>query len=67
VEEVRGEGVVGEQPRLLPGEAFEYTSGAVLETELGTMHGSYRMETDDGVAFDAPIAPFTLGTPRTLH
>ena len=67
VEEVRGEGVVGEQPRLLPGESFEYTSGAVLETGLGTMQGSYRMETDDGAAFDAPIAPFTLSVPRTLH
>jgi ApaG protein len=67
VEEVRGAGVVGEQPRLLPGEAFEYTSGAVLETALGTMQGSYRMETDDGTAFDAPIAPFTLSMPRTLH
>jgi ApaG protein len=67
VQEVRGDGVVGEQPRLRPGETFEYTSGAVLETGLGTMHGSYRMETDDGTAFDAPIAPFTLSLPRTLH
>jgi ApaG protein len=67
VEEVRGAGVVGEQPRLLPGEAFEYTSGAVLETALGTMQGSYRMEADDGTAFDAPIAPFPLSMPRTLH
>jgi ApaG protein len=67
VQEVRGEGVVGEQPRLRPGETFEYTSGAVLETGLGTMHGSYRMQADDGTAFDAPIAPFTLSLPRTLH
>jgi ApaG protein len=67
VEEVRGEGVVGEQPRLLPGESFEYTSGAVLETGLGTMQGSYRMQADDGTQFDAPIAPFTLALPRTLH
>ncbi len=67
VQEVRGEGVVGEQPRLAPGESFEYTSGAVLETGLGTMRGSYRMRTDDGTAFDAPIDPFTLSIPRTLH
>ena len=67
VEEVRGAGVVGEQPRLRPGEAFEYTSGAVLETALGTMHGSYHMQADDGTEFDAPIAPFTLSMPRTLH
>jgi ApaG protein len=67
VQEVRGDGVVGEQPRLEPGESFEYTSGAVLETGLGTMRGSYRMRTDDGTAFDAPIDPFTLSIPRTLH
>ena len=67
VQEVRGEGVVGEQPHLAPGESFEYTSGAVLETGLGTMRGSYRMESDDGTAFDAPIDPFTLSVPRTLH
>jgi ApaG protein len=67
VQEVRGDGVVGEQPRLAPGESFEYTSGAVLETGLGTMRGTYRMRTDDGTAFDAPIDPFTLSIPRTLH
>ena len=67
VQEVRGDGVVGEQPRLAPGESFEYTSGAVLETGLGTMRGSYRMRTDDGTSFDAPIDPFTLSIPRTLH
>jgi ApaG protein len=66
-QEVRGEGVVGEQPRLRPGETFEYTSGAVLETGIGSMRGSYRMQDDDGSAFDAPIAPFTLSVPRTLH
>jgi ApaG protein len=66
-QEVRGEGVVGEQPRLRPGEAFEYTSGAVLETGLGTMRGSYRMVGDDGTGFEAPIAPFTLAMPRVLH
>ncbi len=67
VQEVRGEGVVGEQPWLQPGEDFEYTSGAVLETEDGTMSGSYAMVTDDGTRFDAPIAAFILSIPRTLH
>ncbi len=67
VQEVRGEGVVGEQPWLRPGEEFEYTSGAVLETSLGTMQGSYQMLADDGTEFDASIAPFTLSVPRTLH
>ena len=67
IEEVRGEGVVGEQPRLEPGEAFTYTSGAVLETAVGTMQGSYHMSGDDGTEFDAPIPPFTLAVPRTLH
>ena len=67
VQEVRGEGVVGEQPWLRPGDDFEYTSGAVLETPLGTMQGSYRMVADDGTEFDAPIASFTLSIPRTLH
>ena len=67
VQEVRGEGVVGEQPWLRPGDDFEYTSGAVLETPLGTMQGSYQMLADDGTRFDAPIAPFTLSVPRVLH
>jgi ApaG protein len=67
VREVIGEGVVGEQPRLRPGEDFSYTSGAVLETHLGTMHGSYEMVADDGTRFDAPIPAFTLSIPRTLH
>ena len=67
VQDVRGEGVVGEQPWLRPGEDFEYTSGAVLETALGTMEGSYQMLADDGTHFDAAIAPFTLSIPRTLH
>ena len=66
-EEVRGEGVVGEQPRLKPGDAFEYTSGAVLETMVGTMRGSYHWIGDDGVRFDAPIPQFILSIPRTLH
>lgn len=67
IQEVRGDGVVGEQPWLRPGEDFEYTSGAVLETALGTMQGSYQMLADDGTRFDASIAPFTLSIPRTLH
>ncbi len=67
VQEVRGEGVIGEQPWLRPGDDFEYTSGAVLETALGTMTGSYQMLADDGTHYDAAIAPFTLSVPRTLH
>jgi len=67
VREVSGEGVVGEQPWLQPGEDFTYTSGAVLETQLGTMQGRYDMIADDGTRFDAPIPAFTLSIPRTLH
>jgi ApaG protein len=67
VQEVRGDGVVGEQPWLRPGEQFEYTSGAVLETVVGTMRGSYAWIADDGTSFDAPIPSFTLAIPRTLH
>ncbi|MGO1541667.1 MAG: Co2+/Mg2+ efflux protein ApaG [Luteimonas sp.] len=67
VEEVRGEGVVGQQPRIEPGEQFEYTSGAVLETAVGSMQGSYDLVGDDGTHFDAAIPPFTLAAPRTLH
>ena len=67
VEEVHGDGVVGEQPWLRPGERFEYTSGAVLETSVGTMQGSYGMLADDGTRFEAPIPAFTLAVPRTLH
>ncbi|MGD2081805.1 MAG: Co2+/Mg2+ efflux protein ApaG [Chromatiales bacterium] len=67
VQEVRGEGVVGEQPHLRPGEGFRYTSGTMLETPVGTMEGSYEMLSDDGTRFDAPIAPFSLSIPRTLH
>ena len=67
VNEVEGEGVVGEQPWLRPGEGFQYTSGAVLETSLGTMEGSYAMLADDGTQFEAPIPAFTLAVPRTLH
>src|SRR6187455_3016016 len=54
VQEVRGEGVVGEQPHLKPGQGFRYSSGAILETPVGTMHGSYRMVADGGEVFDAP-------------
>jgi ApaG protein len=67
VQEVRGEGVVGEQPWMRPGDHFQYTSGAVLETSMGTMRGSYEMLADDGTRFDAEIPPFTLSVPRTLH
>lgn len=67
IEEVRGEGVVGEQPWLRPGEGYEYTSGAVLTTSVGTMAGSYQMLADDGTRFDAPIPSFVLSVPRTLH
>ncbi|MBL8484746.1 MAG: Co2+/Mg2+ efflux protein ApaG, partial [Rhodocyclaceae bacterium] len=67
VREVRGQGVVGEQPMLKPGESFRYTSGCDLPTPVGTMHGSYQMLASDGTRFDAPIAAFTLSVPRTLH
>jgi ApaG protein len=67
VEEVRGEGVVGEQPVLKPGEAFEYTSGCPLPTPVGSMRGSYQCVADDGTAFEAPIPEFVLSMPRTLH
>jgi ApaG protein len=67
VEEVRGDGVVGEQPLLRPGDHFDYTSGAVLQTPVGTMRGSYLMVADDGHRFQAPIAQFTLSIPRTVH
>ena len=67
VEEVRGEGVVGEQPHLDPGEKYQYTSGAILDTPVGTMQGEYEFVTDDGETFLAPIERFTLSIPRTLH
>lgn len=66
-QEVRGDGVVGEQPRIKPGEGYQYTSGTVLETPIGTMGGSYQMVTDEGDEFDAFIPEFLLSTPRTLH
>jgi len=67
VQEVRGAGVVGEQPHLQPGEGFRYSSGAILETPVGAMQGSYEMIGDDGHRFDAPIAPFRLAMPGLLH
>jgi ApaG protein len=66
-EHVRGPGVVGEQPHLGPGDAFEYTSGCPLTTPFGSMQGSYQCVADDGTAFDVPIAEFLLTVPRTLH
>ena len=67
VQEVRGEGVVGEQPYLKPGQGFRYSSGAVLETPVGAMEGSYQMVADDGEQFDSPIAAFRLAMPGLLH
>jgi ApaG protein len=67
VQEVRGMGVVGEQPMLQPDESFEYTSGTAIATPVGTMRGSYQMVGEDGTAFDAPIPEFTLSIPRVLH
>jgi ApaG protein len=67
VQEVRGIGVVGEQPLLAPGERFEYTSGTAIATPVGTMSGSYQMLADDGTRFDAPIPEFVLSVPRVLH
>jgi ApaG protein len=67
VEEVRGPGVVGKQPRLKTGESFEYTSGCPLSTPFGVMEGTYQMITDSGEPFDAKVAPFTLSEPYTVH
>ncbi len=67
VEEVVGEGVIGQQPYLSPGESFEYSSGAVISTETGSMKGSYGMINDDGKRFDAEIPEFVLSEPYTLH
>lgn len=67
VQEVKGDGVVGEQPRLQPGEDYTYTSGAILATQTGTMEGSYRMQTDDGLEFDTPIPLFALVPPQAIH
>jgi ApaG protein len=67
VQEVRGKGVVGEQPVLKPNERFEYTSGTAIATPVGTMRGSYQMKAEDGFEFEAPIPEFTLSMPRVLH
>lgn len=67
VQEVKGEGVIGEQPLLQPKQSFQYTSGTAIATPVGTMRGSYQMLGEDGVQFDATIPGFTLAVPRTLH
>ena len=67
IEEVEGDGVVGEQPTLQPGEGFRYTSGTVIETPVVTMHGIYRMVAEDGQTFDTNIPEFVLSAPRVLH
>ncbi len=67
VQEVHGLGVVGEQPRLLPGESFQYTSATMIETSYGYMHGSYTMVTDEGTEFDTDIPAFSLSLPHALH
>ena len=67
VQEVRGKGVVGEQPLLEPGQGFRYSSGAIIETPIGTMQGSYQMRAEDDTEFDAPIAAFRLAKPGMLH
>ncbi len=68
VQEVRGSGVIGEHPYLKPGENFNYSSGSIIETPIGSMHGSYQMRADDGTEFDAEINPFSLhSNPQSLH
>ena len=67
IQEVRGAGVVGEQPLLKPRQSYQYTSATAIPTPVGTMHGSYQMVAEDGVAFEAPIPEFTLSAPRVLH
>ncbi|WP_137937619.1 Co2+/Mg2+ efflux protein ApaG [Chitinivorax sp. B] len=67
VQEIRGLGVIGEQPILKPGQSFEYTSGISLGTPVGTMHGRYQMVAEDGIPFEAEIPEFVLSIPRTLH
>ena len=67
IQEVRGAGVVGEQPYLKPGESYQYTSGTILDTPVGSMQGEYEMTNDDGTRFLAPIEPFSLALPRSLH
>ena len=67
IQEVKGDGVVGEQPHLQPGEGYQYTSGTFMSTPFGTMHGSYQMISDEGEKFDAEIPAFQLAVPNTLH
>jgi len=67
IQEVQGEGVIGEKPHIKPGESFQYTSGAIIETSIGAMQGCYHMLDSDGEKFTATIPPFSLSTPRTLH
>jgi ApaG protein len=67
IQEVRGEGVVGEKPYLKPGQRFRYTSGTLLQTPVGSMHGSYGMVAADGTRFEAQIPPFSLSVPKVLH
>ena len=67
VEEVKGKGVVGQQPFIKPGESFEYTSGTIINSSIGDMKGSYAMQAENGENFDAEIPPFVLATPNMLH
>ena len=67
VEEVRGEGVVGQQPHLVAGQKFEYTSGAILKTPVGTMHGEFEFTDDAGARFEVPIPVFSLRVPNLIH
>ena len=67
IQEVRGEGVIGEQPTIMPGERYQYSSGAVLQTPVGSMQGSYQMVDETGNQFNAPIPIFTLASPTALH
>ncbi len=67
VEEVRGPGVIGQQPEILPGQSFHYTSGAIIETQFGSMHGDYEMLSADGKKFTAQIPPFLLAPPLAVH
>ncbi|MFT0211297.1 Co2+/Mg2+ efflux protein ApaG [Pseudomonas sp. F1_0610] len=66
-QEVRGDGVVGEQPHIQPNKSFSYSSGTILATEVGSMQGSFTMQAEDGYQFDAPIAPFSLAIPGIMH
>lgn len=66
-QEVRGDGVIGEQPHIAPSKSFSYSSGTMLSTEVGSMQGSFTMQAEDGYQFDAPIMPFTLAIPGILH